>query len=147
MKRALTVGGVVFLLLGIFYINLAVYPFATTHPNFSDVERVFNKMQFPGDWQEINSSENRGIAGRACPIESESYCYHKSKTFKVKSDITRLTTEVILKATGCPVVSVKESQPTGGAAYTSFDCSIEGVSVSGEITWEDEPEIHFGVRT
>jgi len=60
-KVALSVFGVFVALLGLAYIHLAVYPFTSQKPNFADVERVFNKMQFPSDWQEISSSENRGV--------------------------------------------------------------------------------------
>lgn len=147
MKTFLKVGGVVFVLIALFVINVAYYPFFTSHPNYSDVERVFNKMQFPSDWQEIRSSENRGIAGRACPIESESKCYHKSKAFKVAEKTSMDTIEAVLKQTGCPIVAIKENRPTGGEAYTTFKCSIEALEVSGEIEWKNEPEVYIGVRT
>lgn len=134
-------------MLGLGYVNLAVYPFGTTSPNYSDVERVFNKMRFPSDWTEIRSSENKGVAGRNCPIESGSVCYHKSKTFKVPKSTASLDVENKLKESGCPVVAVSESKPAGGVSYTTFKCSIEGLEVSGEIEYMNEPEVYISVRS
>lgn len=119
--------------LSLFIINNAVYPFSTTHPNFSDVERVFNKMQFPSDWEEIDSSENRGIAGRACPIESATKCYHKRKLFKLSNKVSLDVIEGILKKTGCSAVSFTENKPVEGTSYDNYQCSTEGVTVSGTL--------------
>jgi len=121
------------ILLGLGYVNMAVYPFATSRPNYSDVERVFNKMQFPGDWQEIRSSENRGIAGRACPIESESACYHKSKTFKVPDTTQKNIIEAVLNSAGCQAVSFTDSTPSDGDPSTNYACSAEGLSIRGTL--------------
>ena len=134
-------------LTGAAYINMAVYPFSTEHPNFSDVERVFNRMQFPSDWQEVKSSENRGVAGRYCPFESSSACYHKSKTFRVPAGTLDKEVEKLLKETGCPIVSISVSTPIGAEPYSSFKCSAEGLEISGEIEHKNEPEVYISIRT
>jgi hypothetical protein len=133
MKTFLKVGGVIFVLIAIFVINVAYYPFFTSHPNYSDVERVFNKMQFPSDWQEIRSSENRGIAGRACPIESESTCYHKSRSFNVPESTTLDSVKSILLQTGCPTVAVSDNTAKDAPKKKYLlGCSIEGMTIGAD---------------
>ncbi|MBI1857026.1 hypothetical protein HY003_01255 [Candidatus Saccharibacteria bacterium] len=145
MKKKIIIGLVVVGMLALGYINLAIYPFRTQHPNFSDVERVFNKMQFPSDWQQISDSENRGIAGRACPVESESWCFHKSRTFRVESiDIAKI--EEILKQSECPAVSTKESESTSGNKTVSLECSVKGLSINGSYN-ERKQELYFAARS
>lgn len=141
-KRKVLTGFVIFVLLvGIWCIDAFVYPFSTTHPNFSDVERVFNKMQFPADWKEVEASENRGTAGRSCPIESSTTCYHKRVLFSVENDLSKEEIEKILMMTGCPAASYTENNPKGGIAYDNYSCSVDGVVVSGTLykktpSWE-----------
>lgn len=133
-KRRVLVGFAVFAaIVTAFYVEATIYPLSTLHPNFSDVERVFNRMQFPPDWQETRSSENSGIAGRACPAFPESACFHKGKNFLVNKDITTIEIEAVLKSTGCVTVNFKRSEPLGGDPYTNFGCSYEGLDVSGTI--------------
>lgn len=133
-RRKLFIGfGVFMLLFGAFYIDTSVYPFTSLKPNFADVERVFNRMQFPADWQEIRSSENRGIGGRQCPIESESLCFHKSKMFLTPEKPSKETFEGLLKKTGCTIVSYTENMPEDGTQYDNYSCSIDEVKVSGTL--------------
>lgn len=64
-----------------FYIDSAVYPFQAANPNFSDVERYFNQLEVPKDWQQVRSSEYKGVKGRACPMFPRALCFHKSATY------------------------------------------------------------------
>ncbi len=132
-RRKLFIGfGVFMLLFGAFYIDTSVYPFTSLKPNFADVERVFNRMQFPADWQEIRSSENRGIGGRQCPIESSTRCFHKSKTFSVPENVKPEDVKTILMQTGCPAVSITDvSYETDPEDSKSLECSIERLDISG----------------
>lgn len=147
MKTFLKVGGVIFVLIALFVVNVAYYPFFTSHPNYSDVERVFNKMQFPSDWQEIRSSENRGIAGRACPIESESTCYHKSKSFKVPESLSNEDVKRILIQTGCSIPAESDTTEQGEVKKsTNFDCSVDGLNV-GATYRGPEADVYISVST
>jgi len=125
--------GIFVAIIAVWIFHNSVYPLTTTHPNFSDVERVFNKMQFPGGWKEIDSSENRGVAGRLCPIESSTKCYHKRKLFKVENNTTQQYLGTIIKTTGCPSVSYSDEMVGGGTPYSNYTCSIEGLTVSGTL--------------
>ena len=97
------------LIISLIYINTAVYPFQSKHPNYADVEQAFAKLQFPSDWQEIGSTENRGIAGRQCDPFDSSGCFHKSRTFKFSANATVDDVKGILVKAGCETVSVTES--------------------------------------
>lgn len=129
-------------------VNAMFYPFTTTHPNYSDVERVFNKIQFPADWQQIDQSENRGIAGRQCPIEPGSVCFHKSETFGVGKDISADVVKGVLLQTGCPAVSITEHKVIEGTPYTTFECTVGGVNLTGEIDYKKEVyQVYVSVST
>ena len=88
-------------------------------------------MQFPPDWQVISESENRGIAGRACHVPSPTWCFHKSKSFKVPFNTTKESFELVLKQTGCDKVEFKRNTPIGAEPYTKFTCTIDDLSVNG----------------
>ena len=116
------------------FINNFVYPFFPESPNFKDVERVFSRMQFPAEWEELDSTENRGLAGRACPIEPGSRCFQKGKKFRVDSNIDQKIVEEVFKQTGCSIVSIQRSEPIGGTPYSNFECSVDGLKVDGGVT-------------
>jgi hypothetical protein len=132
-KRLVIAASVVVILIVLSVINLFVYPFKSSQPNFADVERVFNKIMIPADWVEISSSENRGIAGRACPIEPGTACFHKGTRFTVPSSIPVETIQEVYSSSGCPAVAFKRSEPIGGDPYTNYTCSVEGLEVSGTL--------------
>ena len=120
-------------LLGVWIFHNSVYPFTTSHPNFSDVERVFNKMQFPSSWQEIDSSENRGVAGRLCPIESSTKCYHKSKTFSIPEATTIEDVKKVLLQTGCPIIGVRDNTAKNDMTKKySLVCSIDALDIGSD---------------
>ena len=132
-RRLVIIASVIMVLIVLTIINFFVYPFQSAKPNFADVERVFNKIVIPADWVEISSSENRGIAGRACPIEPGSACFHKGTRFTVPSGLTVEAAQGVFDDSGCPIVAFTRSEPIGGDPYTNFSCSIEGLEVSGTL--------------
>jgi hypothetical protein len=105
--------GVPILVLGLVYVNTAVYPFQSKRPNFADVEQAFAKLQFPAEWQEVSSTENRGVAGRQCDPFNSSGCFHKSKTFKFSPNATYEDVKSILTNAGCKSVSVAKNTRLG----------------------------------
>ena len=98
----------VILLVLVTVINWFVYPFTSANPNFNDVETVFDSIQVPGDWTVIEQSENRGIAGRQCPIESERVCFLKEKIYKLKNPISNQ--DIAQGYSGCMGVSMNGTQ-------------------------------------
>ncbi len=147
MKKKFFIGLSV-VVLGVLFVNQFIYPFSAANPNFADVERVFGKMQFPTDWQQIDQSENRGIAGRQCPIEPGSACFHKSKTFGVSKDISVDAVKNVLLQTGCHAVNVTEHKVIGGTPYATFECSVEGLNLAGEIDYKKEGfQVYISVST
>lgn len=146
-KAKVGVGIGLFLFVGFWFINNFVYPFVADSPNFSDVERVFNRMQFPAEWAEIKSSENKGMFGRSCPIEPGSKCFHKGKRYKVPVNTSPDTIEAILKQAGCEQVSFDEQNPIGGNPYTNYECSVEGLLIDGSLDKGTNWETSFYVST
>jgi hypothetical protein len=134
--------GIFMLLLVVFYIDTSVYPFTSQKPNFADVERVFDRMQFPAEWQEIRSSENRGIGGRRCPIESPSYCFHKGKDFRTASSIDNAIIESITRQSECVPISFNYNEPLNGESYTNFLCSSGAIELRGTFKKiENQPDM------
>lgn len=115
--------GVPALIIGLLLVNAFIYPFSSKNPNFSDVEQAFSKLQFPADWQETSSSENRGIAGRGCDPFNSSGCFYKDKKFKFSSDPVVAIKEIFSKA-GCETVSQSEFTYKGEQQRSySFRCT------------------------
>ncbi len=133
VRRKIFIGAGVFaLLLGILYVHLAVYPFWSDHPNFSDVERVFDRIQFPEDWKITESGEDRGIAGRTCPLEG-SGCFSKYVRYMNIGDINKDTLGSIIKTSGCGSVSFNDNTIEGEVTKKYyFSCSTEGISINGD---------------
>lgn len=123
MKNKILVGIVTLLaLLGLLWIHLFIYPFTTSHPNFSDVEKTFNNLHIPKDWKLISKSENKGIAGRACPIESDG-CYSKKADYRVDERTDSLTMTEILKSFGCGPISTSDTSSKDIKMYTYY-CNL-----------------------
>jgi hypothetical protein len=117
--------GVPAVVVGLLVVNAFVYPFSSKHPNFSDVDQAFSKLQFPSDWQEISSSENRGIAGRGCDPFNSSGCFHKSKTFKIPQTATEEELKKVFIQAGCTTVSTTDNTYQGELKKSSnLRCSI-----------------------
>ena len=142
-RRLIIVASVVVALVVLTIVNFFVYPFQSAKPNFADVERVFNKIEIPTDWVEISSSENRGIAGRACPIEG-SGCFSKSKRFSIDPSTPSDNIASVYKTSGCTTISIKEDAQTEGVPPIRFRCSIDGLTVGGDY-YRDEKEITINI--
>jgi len=136
-KKALIVSLVFvpIILIGLLIVHWFVYPFVSAKPNFADVEAVFNKLQIPSDWQVIEESENRGVAGRQCPIESESMCFHKAKTFKINNAASEASVSVLLVKAGCVSPSIKDARDKGdpeGSRFSS-ECFAGPINLSATV--------------
>ena len=140
MKRAFKIIGIVtlgfVLLAGIWVTDNLVYPFRSETPNYSDVESAFNTLQFPSEWQEIDSSENRGLHGRGCNPLNDAGCFHKSKTFKVPDETSiESLKSFIVTSNYCEGVSVSELDYAEQAKKTyNYECGIgDGLEISGTL--------------
>lgn len=132
LKRLVVLFGTGMIVLTAGYYGMMYYPPFSQDPNFTDVERVFNRMQFPSEWVEIDSSENRGYGGRVCPIESGTRCFHKSKRFKVEKNLNITKLEKVMNSS-CAPIKQDRRVPVGGDPYTNFSCSTEGLELSGTL--------------
>lgn len=143
--RRLVFGAIVVILLIVAgVVNVFHYPFTSAKPNFADVERVFNKIQVPADWVEIDSSENRGIAGRACPIESDG-CFGIVRVYKVSPGMSDQSVKDVIALSGCNTVSSSSSEPEGGNNYSTFLCSVDAVKVEASLTQKQESSWELGL--
>lgn len=133
LKKVIEIAAIISIPIILLSIDWFIYPFQTKHPNFSDVNRVFNKMTFPSDWKVVSTSENKGTAGRTCPIESESKCFHKGVIYQIPVNTDQKTIEAILRLTGCPSPIFTDNKPVGSYPYTNFQCSIDATTVDGGI--------------
>lgn len=129
MKRALKVFGigllVISLFVGAWVVDNLIYPFQSENPNFSDVEKAFAKLQFPSDWQEISSSENRGLHGRGCSPLNDAGCFHKSMTLKVPDMVSLDDVKTVFISAGCESVATDNYSYVGESKEsTNFRCTI-----------------------
>lgn len=156
MKKVLKLTGitaaVLFVIIGLAAVDNFYYPFSAVSPNFSDVEKAFAKLEFPADWKEISSSENRGLHGRGCDPLNDSGCFHKSKIFTV-TDIndTKLKIKELFSAQGC--ASISEGQTYEGNSnqtpktVSEFSCTIKGgVRLSASVS-QQQSQIYVGAKT
>ncbi len=146
-KRLVIAAIVVAVLIVLSIINLFVYPFKSSQPNFADVERVFNKIEIPADWVETSSSENSGIAGRACPIEPGTACFHKSKTFSTPFGVGVEHLKLVLMSSGCPAVGVEDNSyiDSPNSKFT-LECSIEGLDIGSDLDISNS-QVYVSVNT
>ena len=147
-KIALGVGVVFVIFMVVTYVNWFVYPFVSAKPNYADVEKVFNKLQIPPDWVEISRSENKGIAGRQCPIESDG-CFSKGKRYQLNPGVEKSGILEILRSSGCISPTYTETVVVGGSNTASYECTSGGVRVSGSLIKKDvrwEASVYAGSR-
>ncbi len=140
MRKFLKVSAI---LVGIFAVYLTVtwfdtyvYPFRADSPNFSDVEKSFDSIQFPSDWKEIKSSENRGIKGRGCDPYNSSGCFHKSKTFAVPQNVDINSVKIFLSSEGCPSPNTSSYKNSGDQRESfNFECGVgNGLQYTGNVS-------------
>ncbi len=147
-KKLLVVVGVVVALFGLWFTDNFVYPLKSESPNYSDVERAFAKLQFPTDWVEVSSSENKGMFGRGCNMFNDSGCFHKSRTFKVSETTTAEDVKKVLLAAGCPGVVEEKSNPISANPYTELTCTISALRVDSDIEFSSpNNEVYISVGT
>lgn len=139
MGRVLKIVGVVFAVLvvivGLWATDNFIYPFKSVSPNYSDVEAAFAKLQFPAEWKEISSSENRGIHGRDCDPFNTAGCFHKTGSLSVPDNLSNDDVKAFMIASGCPGVVVSEFT-YGGEEKRSFgfNCGLgNGVQLGASL--------------
>lgn len=140
MKKALKTIGIIFaalvVIVGLWVTNNFIYPFTADDPNFTDVEAAFAKLEFPSDWQEISSSENRGIAGRGCDPFNSSGCFSKNRTFKVVNTEEAINSvKGIFERSGCIGIDEKNvpegNSSTDPKTATNISCQPQsGITYS-----------------
>lgn len=142
-----TVIGIPVLLIGLWIVHTSIYPFTSKDPNFADVDAAFSKLQFPADWQEISSTENKGIAGRGCDYFDSSGCFHKSKTFKIPETITVDDVKKVLQNVGCGTVNVTDNTKDGENEKSySLRCTQGKINFAGSFRGP-ENEAYIVART
>lgn len=149
LKVAGIVIGVVVLLFALRIIDTYVYPFKKASPNYSDVEAAFAKLQFPNEWQELSSSENKGLYGRNCPPVDNSGCFSKSKVFRLSEATTIDEIQKTIISSGlCTGINLSspiykdEQNPT-----YNYECSVDGgLTISGTYRGPDN-EASVRVKT
>lgn len=150
-KIALLIGLIVVpvIFVGLLIVNWFVYPFSSATPNFADVEAVYNKLQIPSDWKIVEESENRGIAGRQCPVESVSMCFHIAKTYDINNITQKAVIEDIVLSSGCVSTTEKDNFQEGDIRESfTYECMSGSVRVFG--TWENnlgEVSARFSTRS
>lgn len=137
-KKVLLFGLVPIVLMGLLVVNWFVYPFTSKVPNFADVEAVYNKMVVPEGWVKKGEGANKGIAGRQCPIESDS-CFSKSAEFSVPSTVTEDEIKKVYESMGCISVLADRSEPKGAKPYTDFECSSGSLVLGGTLNENFDP--------
>lgn len=150
MKKAVKIiavtGGLFLLIVSMVIVDLFVYPFTSDKPNYADVERAFDKIVIPEDWEEISSRENKGIKGRACDPFDKSGCFSKSKTFKVPYVVNSDNINVLLQDICIKVSYEKNTNTRGASGVTNFRCSTGVITFAGSLR-EAENEIYLVSRT
>lgn len=113
-------------------INFFIYPFQSSRPNFSDVSSEFDKIIFPPDWQITKIIENKGIAGRACPIEG-SGCFSKQAFISLPVNVDK---DIVVGVIGDRVckspIDIRESKDTAANRYTYYCAVSEGIMLGGD---------------
>ncbi len=132
-KKVIGIVVIVFAVIGaINCINWFVYPFTSAHPNYAEVEAVFNKLQIPSDWTETSRDEIKGLRGRRCPVESDG-CFSKQVTYSNPKDIEAVKNVVL--SSGCVTVEMSDNAQVGDPKESiSYMCMSGAIRVSG--SWE-----------
>ncbi len=144
----LSIVGGILLLLGAAFINFFIYPFTTTHPNFSDVEAVYNSIEVPNNWELISISEKTGPAGRSCymgnDITGPQYCHRIRNEYDVPSVLTSEGYFDVMDSISC---DNKQTEALSDTSYR-FYCERNGVEISSsfEISESDGNSVGISVN-
>lgn len=65
---------------------LILWLYASNKPNYRDLDKAYNKLNIPSDWQLVSQSSNKGLGGMFCSsgTTDTSPCPVLSKEFKIK---------------------------------------------------------------
>jgi hypothetical protein len=115
---------VVFILAGSFLvlILLGFLYYQSQHPNYRDLEKEFNTLQIPSDWQLTKSKSNEGAlglfclqnVGEECPylINEYSSSFISRKEMKETAELIvgKPVSEGDINSAGCPVEVILEQK-------------------------------------
>lgn len=136
MKTKLAVGLFVFIaLIGALFIHIFVWPFTTSRPNFTDVEKTFLELPVPSNWRLIEITENRGIAGRACPIEG-SGCFSKRVLYKTSENTVAKDIIDFMNSSGCGPVTTLDNSKRPEKSMTYYCRLPNGVKLGSDFRIE-----------
>lgn len=126
-------------------INFFIWPFKADTPNFSDVDKAFRAINVPVDWKLIDLTENKGTAGRTCPIEG-SGCFSKRGLFSLPegTDVTDITE--FLNSAGCKSIATSDTSSKNGKTYTFYCRLKEGIKLGSDYE-VDKRELYLSIRT
>lgn len=113
------------------FINFFIWPFEADNPNFTDVEKVYNDISIPSGWKLISTTENKGTAGRTCPIES-SGCFSKRGLYSLPegADVIKMTE--FLTSAGCKSISTSDTSSKDTKMYTFYCQLTDGIKLGSD---------------
>lgn len=120
--KTVLVLGVVFVVGTASFINFFIWPFKASSPNYSDVEKAFNEIKIPDGWQITSITENKGTAGRTCPIE-DSGCFSKRVLLKLPEGVDSTVYTRFLADIGCTTLSASDTS-SNNIKILSYSCSL-----------------------
>lgn len=153
MKRYLKVTGIIaamlFVIVGLWAVDNFYYPLKSESPNYADVEKAFARLQFPSDWKEISSSQNKGLFGRGCDPLNDSGCFHIGKTFSVPDNASSDDVKKIIIESGlCPgVVETDITQQGEVKPSKNLSCGVGGSINLGADFIGPKSEAYVSVKT
>jgi hypothetical protein len=105
------------------FINFFIWPFQASSPNYKDVEKAFNAIKLPDGWEITSITENKGTAGRTCPMEG-SGCFSKRASIKLPEGVDTTVYTRFLADAGCGPISVSDtSTPT--SKMQTYYCNLK----------------------
>jgi hypothetical protein len=136
---------ILFIVTAISFINFFIWPFEADNPNFSDVDKAYGNISIPKDWKLISTSENKGTAGRTCPIES-SGCFSKRGLYSLPegTDVAEMTE--FLTSAGCKSISTSDSSSKDTKMYTFYCQLTDGVKLGSDFK-VDAREAYISIHT
>lgn len=143
-KKILVVVGVA-VAIYLVIVGVAWAYYQSQRPNYRDLEKAFNELNIPEDWQEVSSSKNEGTWGLFCwQIEGETCPYLTqvfSRTNQTQDNIDILLNEVKNNFINSGYTIKSFSNEKCRAEYISsieYSCSI--------IAAKNNIEVYYDVR-
>lgn len=122
---------ILFIILIASFINFFLWPFQADKPNYSDVEKAYNSIPIPTEWKLKESSENKGTAGRTCPIES-SGCFSKRGLYSLPDGTDVLKMTEFLTSAGCKSISTSDTSSKDTKMYTFYCQLTDGIKLGSD---------------